>query len=200
MISVYGYTDKIMIGSMCKNMSDVGFYAVSTTITNLWSFIPAAIITSFNPVIIEAKKTNEDLYIKKLKQLYSIIFWINVVYSIGITMFCNFIINILYGPEYLQAKIPLLIAVWSGGFAYLGVARDIWFVLEGYQKYSKWICLIGCITNVVLNFALIPIIGIVGAAIATTITQIMTSLIGTLCFKDTKINTKYILDAIVFKF
>ncbi len=200
MIAVYGQTDKIMIGSMMNNMSAVGFYSVATTITNLWSFIPSAIITSFRPTIIEAKKVSDELYIKRLKQLYSVILWLNILYALFITIFANLFINILYGPEYIEAKIPLLLAVWSGGFSYIGVARDIWFVSEGYQKYSKWISLMGCITNIILNFILIPIYGIIGAAIATTITQVMTGLISTLFFKETRKNTKYILEAFVFKF
>ena len=140
------------------------------------------------------------MYTKKLKQLYSLILWINIAYALFVTIFANFIINVLYGPEYINAKVPLLLAVWSGGFSYVGVARDIWLVAEKYQKYSKWFSLIGSITNVILNFLLIPTLGIVGAAIATTVTQITTGVIVTLFFKETRINTKYILESFIFKF
>ncbi len=200
MVAIYGQTDKIMIGSMIPDMASVGLYSVATTITNLWSFIPSAIITSFRPTIIEAKERNNELYIRRLKQLYSIILWLNIAYAVFITIFSNLIITILYGEEYMGAKIPLLLAVWSGGFSYVGVARDTWLVAEGYQKYSKWFSLMGCITNVILNLILIPVIGIVGAALATTITQVMTGLIATLFFKDTRISTRYVLEALVFKF
>lgn len=200
MVAIYGQTDKMMIGSMCGNMAEVGYYSVATTITNLWSFIPSAIITSMRPIIIEAKEKDETLYLKRLKQLYAIVLWINFLYAIGVTIFANLIINILYGAEYLPAKVSLLLAVWSGGFSYVGVARDTWFVLEGYQKYSKWICLMGAVTNVILNLIFIPIMGINGAALATTITQIMTGLISTLLFKDTRVNTKYVLQGMLFKF
>ena len=71
MIAIYAQTDKVMIGKMLTDMSAVGLYSVATTITSLWSFIPAALITSFRPVIIEAKLLSYDKYIKRLKQLYS---------------------------------------------------------------------------------------------------------------------------------
>lgn len=200
MISVYAQTDKIMIGNMLSDMSAVGLYSVATTITSLWSFIPSAIITSFRPTILEAKLKSNDLYIRRLKQLYAIILWLNFAYALGVTVFAELIIKILYGEAYMGAKLPLLLAVWSGGFSYVGVARDIWFVSEGKQKYSKWISLLGCITNVVLNLMLIPIWGIVGAAIATTITQFMTGFISTIFFKETRINTKYIIEAFFLKF
>lgn len=200
MIAIYGQTDKIMLGSLMPDMTGVGLYSVAITITNLWSFIPSSIITSFRPTIISAKLESNEKYIKRLKQLYSIILWVNIVYAIGISVFSDILIKLLYGEAYLGAKIPLLLAVWSGGFSYIGVARDIWFVSEGYQKYSTWISLTGCITNVILNYIMIPTWGIVGAAIATTITQIMTGLIATLFFKKTRINSKYIVESLVFKF
>ena len=200
MIAIYGQTDKIMLGSLMPDMSSVGLYSVAITITNLWSFIPSAIITSFRPTIISAKLESKEKYIKRLKQLYSIILWVNILYALFITIFADIIIKILYGSTYIGAKIPLLLAVWSGGFSYIGVARDIWFVSEGYQKYSTGISLAGCLTNVILNYLMIPRWGIAGAAIATTITQIMTGLISTLFFKKTRINTKYVLESFVFKF
>lgn len=200
MLAIYAQTDKIMIGKMLTDMSAVGLYSVATTITNLWSFIPMAIVTSFRPVIIELKMTDYNKYIRKLKQLYSFILWINVAYALGVTIFADLIIKILYGEAYLGAKIPLLLAVWSGGFLYLGVARDVWFVSEGLQKYSTKISLVGCITNVALNLLLIPSMGIVGAALATTITQLCTGFISTLLFEKTRINNKYIVEALFFKF
>jgi O-antigen/teichoic acid export membrane protein len=200
MIAIYAQTDKVMIGKMLTDMSAVGLYSVATTITSLWSFIPAAIITSFRPVIIEAKLVSYDKYIKRLKQLYSLILWINIAYALGVTIFADIIIKLLYGEAYMGAKIPLLFAVWSGGFSYIGVARDIWFVSEGLQGYSTRISLFGCLTNVVLNLILIPQFGIVGAAIATTITQIFTGFVSTLLFKKTRNNSKYILQALFLKF
>lgn len=200
MISVYAQTDKIMIGNMLSDMSAVGLYSVATTITNLWSFIPTAIITSFRPTIIQSKIESYDKYIKRLKQLYSIILWLNVAYALGVTVFADLIIKLLYGEAYLGAKIPLLFAVWSGGFSFIGVARDIWFVSEGLQGYSTKISLVGGITNVILNLILIPIFGIIGAALATTMTQICTGFISTLLFKRTRINNKYIIEAFCFKF
>lgn len=200
MIAIYAQTDKVMIGKMLTDMSAVGLYSVATTITSLWSFIPVAIITSFRPVIIEAKLVSYDKYIKRLKQLYSLILWINIAYALGVTIFADLIIKLLYGEAYMGAKIPLLFAVWSGGFSYIGVARDIWFVSEGLQGYSTRISLFGCLTNVVLNLILIPQFGIVGAAIATTITQIFTGFVSTLLFKKTRNNSKYILQALFLKF
>ena len=200
MVAIYAQTDKIMIGSMIDDISAVGIYAVSTTIINLWYFVPNSIITSYNPTIVAAKQESNELYVKKIKQLYCIILWFSIAYALFITIFSKIIILILYGKKYLSAMTTLSIGVWGVLFSFVGVVREIWLVNEGKQKYSKWFALIGAVVNIILNFIMIPIFGITGAAIATFVTQLIVGLISNLFFKDTRINFKYMLEALIFKF
>jgi len=53
--------------------------------------------------------------------------------------------------------------------------------------------------NFILNYYLIPIYGINGAAFATLITQFIVAIIAPLFYKETRISTKYMIDAILFK-
>lgn len=200
MVSLYAQTDKIMIGSMLDDISAVGLYSVATTIVNLWSFLPNSIINSFNPVLIEKKKTSYEQYIMKLKQLYSIIFWIGTAYTLFIVIFGKLIILVLYGEKYLGGLSSLKIAVFGVTFSFIGVVREFWLICEEKEKYAKWFALIGVVTNIILNAILIPTIGIVGAAIATACTQLMTGLIAPLLFKETKEAVKHVIDGCLFKF
>ena len=62
-----------------------------------------------------------------------------------------------------------MIQIWSVIFVFLGVASSKWFIAEGLQKYSFYRTLAGAVLNVILNFILIPLYGIYGAAIATLV-------------------------------
>ena len=165
----------------------------------MWNFIPEAMIASLRPGIMEAKKHNKDSYEKKLKQMYALIIWVSILYAVGVCVFSKYIILILYGKDFLGARAPLMIAVWYCGFSLLGSARDVWIICEGHQKYSKWFALIGAMTNLILNLLLIPKIGMIGAAIATLTTQIMTGFGVTLLFKDTRENNKFLIEAFLLK-
>lgn len=200
MVAIYAQTDKIMIGSMIKDISAVGLYAVSTTIINLWSFLPNSVINSFNPVLVEKKKVSNAQYIIKLKQLYSIIFWSGTAYTLFILVFGKLLINILYGSKYLGGLTSLRIAIFGVTFSFIGVVREFWLVCENKEKYAKWFAVIGVAVNIILNFILIPVMGIVGAAIATASTQIMTGIVAPLIFKDTREAVKHLFDGIRFKF
>lgn len=199
MVSIYAQTDKIMLGTML-NQYYVGIYAAALTVMNLWNFIPMAIITSLRPKVMELKNIDDLSYIKALTKLYSIIIWLSIIYSLFITIFSKYIILIMYGKDYIECIPILIIIVWGSIFSLIGCARDIWIISEGKQKYSKWFAIMGAFTNLFLNLILIPKYGLYGATIATLITQITTGFIVTLVFKETRVNNKYLINALLFRF
>lgn len=198
MVTIYMHMDKIMLGNMMDE-SEVGFYAAATTICTMWCFIPEAIINSIKPLIFEAKTNNEKRYEQLLRLLYCITFWLCSCFSLLISLFSRLIINILYGETFMPTQTILIIAIWYTAFAYLGVARNAWIVSEEKNRYAKYFTLIGVIVNLSLNFILIPNYGGVGAAIATLISQFSTAVLAPLCFKNTRISTKYMIDGILFR-
>lgn len=199
MVSFYGQMDKIMLGIMIDNTS-VGLYSTAVYLCGLWSFIPSAIIDSARPVISELKLTSKEWYEKRIIQLYSVIIWMCILFGIFIMIFGDWIINLLYGPAYAGATSALKVISWYCIFAYLGVARNIWLVIEGKYKYEKYIAFIGVVANLILNTLLIPIMGIVGAALATLITQFVTNVVSQFLIKDMRENGKFIVRALFFQF
>lgn len=198
LVTLYTQMDKIMIGNYLDD-SQVGLYSAATAISTMWGFIPNAIINSMRPTIYEAKEKEGKTYEKRLKQLYAIVFWCGILFSIGITIFSKFIITILYGQEYIGASSSLSIAVWSTTFAYLGTARGIWIVCENKNKYTKYYVLFGAIFNLISNAILIPFMGIEGAAIATLISQVIVAILAPLLYKETRISVKHMMEGIFLK-
>ena len=197
MVAMYSQMDKIMIGQMLTD-TDVGYYTTATAICGMWLFVPTAIINSFNPMIIELKKSgNEAMYLRRLQQLYSFVIWLCLGFSLVIALLARLIVVILYGSSYLGAVGALRITIWCETFAMIGTLRGIWIICENKNKYVKYYIAIGAVVNLVLNAIMIPRIGINGAAIATLITQITTSLIAPLFFKETKAHTGIVLRSFV---
>lgn len=198
MTAIFTQMDRIMIGGMLSDI-DVGFYTTAANICSMWIFVPTAVINSFRPKIMEIKQSgNEDLYLTRLKQLYASIIWMCVLVSVGIALLAQFIVTFLYGEAYLGAVDPLRILIWCETFSMIGSARGIWVLCENKNKYVKYYLGIGVVVNLILNYLLIPAIGINGAAIATLATQIVTSTIAPLLFKETRIHTKYVIESFFF--
>lgn len=197
MVSIYSQMDRIMLGKMVST-SSVGLYSVAASLCSMWIFIPNAIITSAEPVILKLRENDYKKYIKRLEQLYSVIILICILASVAVWVLGDFAINLLYGEAYRGSVSVLNILIWSELFSMIGTARGIWIMAENKNKYVKYYLLIGSIVNVILNAILIPVFGITGAAVATLITQITTSIIAPLFFKSTRIHTKLVFEALFF--
>lgn len=195
MVALYTQMDKIMIGQLLTDM-DVGLYTTATAICGMWVFVPTAIIYSFRPMILELKaEKKEEMYQLRLRQLYSVIIWMCLAASVVISLLAKIVINILYGPAYAGALEPLRIAIWFETFSMIGTARGIWILSEDKSRYVKYYLGIGAIVNLCLNAWWIPIAGINGAAWATLVTQIVTSLIAPLFFRETREHTRIVLES-----
>jgi len=176
MIAIFAQTDRIMLKLMIDDAA-TGYYSAAVTCAGMTGFVFSAIIDSFRPMIFDDKKNNEKQYEKDMCRLYGIIIYLSLIQSLAITLFSGLIIQILYGAAYSASINALKLIVWYTTFSYLGSVRNIWILAENKQKYLWIINLSGALANVALNYILIPITGIMGAALASLVTQIFTNVI-----------------------
>lgn len=176
MVTIFAQTDRIMLKGMMSEES-VGIYSAAVTCAGLTSFVFAAIVDSFRPIVFENKKISEKNYEKSIVSCYSVVIYLSLVQSLICTVFSKPIILILYGKDYSASADVLRLVVWYTTFSYLGPIRNIWMLAEEKQKYLWIINLSGAIANVVLNAFLIPFMGVMGAAFASLMTQIFTNVI-----------------------
>lgn len=198
MIAIYGQTDKLMLKQML-NETAVGYYAAAIAVASLGSFILSAIVDSIYPTIMRLHDEDYIRFERKNKQLYALVFYISFFGSILIVLFGDIIIKILYGTSYLPAAAPLKVITWYTAFSYLGIARNAWVVCENKQKYLKYMFLSAAIINVLLNLIFIPKWGATGAALASLITQVCTSIVLPMFFKGIRHNSILMLESIMLK-
>ena len=198
MVAVYTQTDKVMLKQMLDE-SQVGYYSTASSVCSMWVFVLAAIIDSVYPTILRLHSENQEAFLRKNRQLYAIVFYVSCTVSVLFLLFGDFAIRVLYGEAYAPAGDTLKIVTWYTAFSYLGVARNAWIVSEGKQKYLKYMYCGAAIINVGLNLVFIPLMGASGAALASLITQVFTSIILPLCFRGMRPNAKLMLEAILLR-
>lgn len=195
MTVIFAQTDRIMIKYMLGN-SETGFYSAAVTCATMTSFVFTAIIDSMRAVIFENKKLDEQKYRGSLRLLYSVVIYLSLCQSVGITAFSWLIVRIMYGVEYMAAVPALRIVVWYTTFSYLGAVRNIWILAESKQRYLWMINLSGALMNVVLNWFLIPVWGICGAAFASLVTQFFTNVIMNQIIQPIRENNRIMLESL----
>lgn len=170
MVTIFTHTDRIMLKQMIDNAA-AGYYSAAVSCAGITGFVINAIIDSFRPPIFEANKTNQDRFEKNVITLYSTVIYFCLIQSILTVAFSGFIVRIIYGEAYLTAVPALRIVTWYVTFACLGTVRNIWMLAKNRQDVLWIINVSGALANVILNFLLIPIMGINGAALASLVSQ-----------------------------
>ena len=169
-ITIYMKIDQIMI-EYFLNMQSVGLYSVAVSLSEAWYFFPTIIISSLMPYFVKVREMSRSLYLYRLKQVYTLMFWMSIIVGVVVTFFGQEIIIFAFTEVYKDAYLALVYNIWAGIFVSMGMASTLWLIAENLQIYSLFGTAIGVFLNIIANFILIPEYGISGAAIATLITQ-----------------------------
>lgn len=195
---IYTKTDTVMLKHMLDT-AEVGIYTCASTLVGYGSLVMIAVTDSARPAVITAKQQGDELYIRRVRQVFSITFFVGVLIGMGFTIMSSPIVSIIYGKEYLGSIQPMVILAWNSILVYITTVRNMWIVCENKQKYTIIFCAIGAISNILANCFLIPVCGAFGAAVATTIAQLISGIIAPCFFEETRIVVKFLVEAICFK-
>jgi O-antigen/teichoic acid export membrane protein len=198
-IVIYMKVDQIMIGNMIGD-KELGIYSVAVRLSELWYFVPMAVSSSFYPHLIQLYESDKDRYWKELQRLHTVLFSIALLVAILVQIAAEWGILLLYGNDFILSASVLKIHIWSGLFVFLGVAGSNHFIISSIQKFSLYKSLVGLAANLALNFLMIPIYGIFGAAIATLISQFLASSLFYIFYSETRKLLKLQLKCLNFWF
>lgn len=182
MVAIYSQTDHVMIKMMLDDVA-TGYYSAAISCSTFISFIYIAIINSARPMIYENQKISEEKFEKSICGLYSSVIYLSLFIAGAICVFAKPIITILFGEGYLAATQTMRVLAWMPTFSYLGTVRNIWVLAENKQRHLWLITLFGALGNVILNALFIPFAGILGAALASVMTQVITNVVITIAFR-----------------
>lgn len=171
---IYLKMDLIMLRLMI-GPDEVGIYAIASHISETWYLIPNAIASSIFPKLIKIHQENRKDFEKEIQKYFSIFFSISLAIAILTQMFAGIIIPLAYGSKYMGSISILKIHIWAGIFMFQRTLLSKWFIIEKCLKFSLFGAAVGALVNIMLNFALIPILRGPGAAIATLLSYATSS-------------------------
>lgn len=156
----------------------VGVYAAASRLSEISFFLPVVFMNSTFPVLLKVRKekgVDSPQYKRMLQQSYDRAFWVGVLIAIAVVILGTVVITYVFGPEYEDAKTVLYIQAAACPFVFMGAVYSKWIIAEGYLWSSLVRHAFGAVVNIALNFALIPVMGVVGAAVATLVSYITAS-------------------------
>lgn len=162
--------DVLMLGLFVTDES-VGIYSIAALIIEGIAQLPLVIRNNLNPLIASLVITGEYAKLKhnifKVVQFtYYIMLATSLIAYLLFPLFIQiFIDNPIFNNSYLPFSILLLGLLISSGYLPL----DMFLIQAGFPGYQTFIKVIILLSNIILNSIFIPSLGIVGAAIATSL-------------------------------
>ncbi|MBI2523037.1 flippase [Candidatus Woesearchaeota archaeon] len=166
------YIDWIMLSKL-GSISDVGIYAAASNIALGLMSIPMMYGNAVYPIISRFYMTSKEglrfIYERSFK--YMLI--VGIAVSAGIYALSKDIIILFYGKEYIASSIVLAIIAWHLCFRFANIISG--FALSSMDRQRSRVLSqgMGALSKIVLNLILIPLYGIVGAAVATLGSEIL---------------------------
>ena len=170
LINLSNRVDVLMLSQM-KGDTEVGYYSAAFRLIYPLSFIPVALVMSLLPVISRLYYEKD----KNLNRIYQFGLKIMLCLSLPMTIIIFFtsgeIINMIYTSRYNYSSEGLKILIISQVFLFLNVVMYHFIISIGKQAKGFYVVVEMVIVNIILNIFLIPEYGLVGASIATVITE-----------------------------
>jgi len=183
---ILGYIDSFVLG-IYKGAAEVGFYNAAVPLAVLMVFVPGLFIRLFFPLITKEFSRKNFKVIKELsKQVVKWILIVNLPIFLLMILFPGAFINLFFGSEYLVAENALRFLVIGFMFFSMSMILNNLISMAGKTRIILINILFISVLNLILNLILIPMplifgldnsSGILGAALATTISYIVLSLI-----------------------
>ncbi len=174
---IFAWTDTLMLG-MLRTPADVGLYNAANPLAR---FIIAPMLIMLTIYIPVTSRLYAQGSISEIRRNYSILTkWICLVtfpFFLLLFFYPEAVLEFVFGKNYAPAAGAL--RVLSLGFIisnFLGPSEGALIAL-GESRFVMWATLVAAILNIILNAALIPFFGIVGAATATMISEVNMSII-----------------------
>lgn len=194
-VLVQARIDQVIIGEMLGDEA-VGQYSVALRLIEVLGFIPVVISTAFAPVVTRAKLASEKQYKETLGTVYRLMFIVFLITSIPIFIISNRLVVLLYGNEFAPAGALLSLFGIRLFFTNFGVAKSLFITNENMFKYTLITSIIGAVSNILLNYLLIPILGVKGSLVATIISFTISIFLIDLCFKRARANLYVMIGSI----
>ena len=155
--------DVLMLERLGISNADIGVYSLGVMLAQKLWMIPDALKDILTSKLAGGKTKDEVCKVTRIS------FCVTVISVIGMVMLGKPFILLLFGKEYSGAYLVLLVIV-------LGVLGMVFYkmiyafnVVNGRKNINFLLLAIAAAANIVLNFALIPVWGIMGAAFASMV-------------------------------
>jgi O-antigen/teichoic acid export membrane protein len=181
LVAIYMRVEQVLVKNVLGDYA-VGIYFSATRITEVWSFVPAALLTTLYPVLVAKRREVPDKYQLHLQTVFDLLTGLGYLIAMGMTLLGPVAIPQIFGEKYREAIPILIIQAWAAPILCSALTRAQVMLLENRTIYHTPIALMGIALNIPLALWLMQIYGAKGAALAVLVTSLLTGFLTSFLF------------------
>jgi PST family polysaccharide transporter len=160
-----------MLVTTLRGPTENGVYAAAQRLTEVIYFLPVAVMTAANPILLRWHARDPVEYRRRLTRVFRVLGLVGLAVAITVSVAAQPLALLLFGSGFHASGPVLAILVWACPALFLGVAQTNWFIAEGRQRGLMVRSVVAAIVGLALNAWLVPAMGARGAAIAMAVSQ-----------------------------
>ncbi len=164
------------------SFTNLGIYNVALTLGSAWGFINIALITSYFSKIYA--ENNISIELQYLKQIHWLVIIITLFVMIGMFLIGSWVVNILYGVEFIYSIKLLPFIVFATMLSALGTISYRYIMKFNGYKYLSVKMLIVSLLSIPISYFFIQKYGVLGAAYCFILVEFFSLTIANYFFKN----------------
>ncbi len=177
MATIYTNLD-VLVLSWISGEAAVGLYSAAWKFVRLGAVFAKSFTTAVFPVMSRMYKDSKDSFNQLFRHTVRIMCMIALPAIVGVSVFTDGIVGVMYTDEYKDAGPILRVLIWVLLLEFLNPFLSHVLFSKGKQKQSMYVAAIGLCVNSSAAFLLVRQFGAMGAAIGC----ILGGLVATLCY------------------
>ncbi len=173
-LNILYYRIDVPLLALLSGSASVAVYTSAYRVLDVATLLPVTAATAALPLLI-AQPTRERLgaFVSQFLELALVI---GLFIGVTLTVFAHPILSALYGDRYDNAYPTLVALAWVAGFTLITNVYSPLTVAMNRRRLLMVASGVALVANVALNFVLIPMLGSLGAALATLATEIVVTM------------------------
>jgi O-antigen/teichoic acid export membrane protein len=175
--------DVIFIGYFMGN-AEVGVYRVALQLASLGVFVALALENVLFPKFSSwSEEGKHEMIATSLSRAYTYSLVLAIPFCVGGWLLADKLLYFLYGEAFTSGTLALMVLFPLYVIYVFQFLQTMTLNALNHPKDSFWITSIIVVVNIVLNMLLIPVLGIAGAALATFISILISTILGYLVLR-----------------
>lgn len=177
-VTIYSHTDVVMLGAI-KGSFEAGIYDCAA---KMKTFLPVITGTLWAAALPQAtmlwKRRDTEGFRALADRSYHAVQTVVLPLALYFVIFAGPCVRVLGGPEYRAAALPMRILILTVvAIGCSNIAGGQMLIPAGKEKRLFQAEAVGAVGNIVLNAALIPVLSVTGAAIATAVSETLVAIL-----------------------